>query len=857
MRHRLTIHKKALFYCGLSFLIPLCILVGCLYLLKIAPFGEDSLVLIDASSQYINYLGYFRSVLQGQNDLLYTFSKNLGGDLLSLAAYYMLSPFNALFLLFETKELPLAFTLVVVWKLSCCGLSYYYSASKFFGHKLYNLAFSTAYALMGYNVIYEWNIMWLDGVMILPLLFLGLHRLVKEKKMGLYAFTIAYALITSFYTGYMLCATAVLFFLSLLVIYQFRGASLVQQGLCFSYGSCMGGFAAAVIWLPAVLTLGGNRAALTSNPMAFSWKTNLADFTAKFVSGAANTQEIYEGMPHVFCGTLALLLVVLFFLNRQIPTRIRLTALAVLSLLLASFCISPLDVAWHGFSPNRLFNFRYSFLFSFVLIFIANYSLHHLTGFSRRRLLAPAILIVAISVTAMVRQPELALPGVFITLAVLGLLLLTMASPVARTRWFAAALTLISVLEMGLNCGLTWDKMLDGTLKVNPTDFYYYVESVEPAISEATKMEEGFYRIEKTFQKDQNDAMLFSYNGLSHFSSTEQAYLMRFLEKMGFQNYFDIWSAYFGGSTADADALLGVKYLLSNEDQTARKGYELVSTPYGIGLYRNPNALPLAMLADPNIMDVDTESDSYFDLHNAIWSGLTGKPQQILLEETAVQISSENLTSTHQEDGSYLYIKEDPTQSASLRFEITISRELPLYFYFTAPVEEQRVSLLINGTSDGDYFDAFRWNMSLAGTYAPGEKVVVELSPKDDRFVLGEGWFYYEDRAALAEAAALVRQSPVSLTQHAASRFSGSFSSDTAQTLFFTIPWDAGWHMKLDGNKVPLDRALDSFLAVDAGPGNHTFELYFLPRGLGMGASLSMVSMAMALVWILVHRKKK
>ncbi|MBP3683893.1 MAG: YfhO family protein [Oscillospiraceae bacterium] len=856
MQKRLSFHKQALVLYSASFLIPLCILTGCMYVLKIAPFGEDSLLLIDSSSQYVNYLGYFRSVLRGENDLLYTFSKNLGGDLLSLAAYYMLSPFNILFLLADTRTLPLFFTAIVLLKLSFSGLSYYYAASRLFGHKLTGLAFSTAYALMGYNMVYEWNIMWLDGIMILPLLFLGLYRLVSEKKIGSYAFCIAYALITSFYTGYMLCAASVLFLAALLTVFPVRGKDLLKTGGRFAYGSCVGGFAAAIVWLPTIMTLGGNRLNLSETSAPF-WKTDLLDFTAKFIPGAANTMEIYEGLPHVFCGTVVLVLVLLFFFNSKISRRIRLTGLAVIALFLASFCITPLDVAWHGFSPNRLFNFRYSFLFSFVLILIGQYSLESLDGITVRKMLLPVILLLSMAATALLRKPELAIPGCFITLAVLALLLFL---PVLSRRSKAGTcilLTLIAIFELGINCGLTWDKMCQGTLKMNYRDFYYYIDYVEPAISAAKTQEDGLYRIEKTFFKDQNDPMLFGYNGLSHFSSTEKSYVMTFLEKMGMRNYFNVWSAYLTGSTADVDALLGVKYLLSNDDSAASKGYELISSPYGIGLYRNPNALPVAVLADNSLMDVSMDSKDYFALHNDIWSGLTGQAQSVLLEEPAVRVTLQNLTGSLQDDGTHLYTKTDPEQSASLRFEISISHELPLYCYFTAPVEEQSVTLLVNGESAGAYFDAFRWNMACTGTYAPGETLVVELSPNADSFSFDEGWFYYEDRAALAEAAEQVKQSPVTLNQASSSRLTGSFTADTAKTLFFTIPWDDGWHLTMDGEKVSFDTALGTFLAVSAAPGAHTFEMYFLPPGFTAGACLTAVSAIMAFAWCFFRWKQK
>ena len=147
--------------------------------------------------------------------------------------------------------------------------------------------------------------------------------------------------------------------------------------------------------------------------------------------------------------------------------------------------------------------------------------------------------------------------------------------------------------------------------------------------------------------------------------------------------------------------------------------------------------------------------------------------------------------------------------------------------------------------------------MACTGTYAPGETLVVELSPNADSFSFDEGWFYYEDRAALAEAAEQVKQSPVTLNQASSSRLTGSFTADTAKTLFFTIPWDDGWHLTMDGEKVSFDTALGTFLAVSAAPGAHTFEMYFHPPGFTAGACLTAVSAIMAFAWCFFRWKQK
>lgn len=69
------------------------------------------------------------------------------------------------------------------------------------------------YAMMMYTLAYFWNIMWLDVVMILPLVVMCFEKLMREGKYLPYILTLAYALYANYYIGFMLCLFMVLYFL--------------------------------------------------------------------------------------------------------------------------------------------------------------------------------------------------------------------------------------------------------------------------------------------------------------------------------------------------------------------------------------------------------------------------------------------------------------------------------------------------------------------------------------------------------------------------------------------------------------------------------------------------------------------
>ena len=78
-----------------------------------------------------------------------------------------------------------------------------------------------------------------------------------------------------------------------------------------------------------------------------------------------------EGLPMIYCGTLTVLLIPLFFMNKRIYIKKK-VGLGLLSvLLIVSMYIRPSDMVWHGFQMPNWLPFRYSFALSFIFLIMA------------------------------------------------------------------------------------------------------------------------------------------------------------------------------------------------------------------------------------------------------------------------------------------------------------------------------------------------------------------------------------------------------------------------------------------------------------------------------------------------------
>ena len=173
------------------FIIPVIILLVVYHKIQMYPFGPKSLLMLELRQQYVAFFSYYKEILAGQHSLFYSFSKGLGGDMFSLFAYYLSSPLNLLLAIFPEEALLEAVWLITVLKIGLCGLAFGVYAQRVFRlEPTITVVFSIAYALIGYNIAYQSNLMWIDSVMLLPLVVLGIEQIREQGKGTLFVLAI-------------------------------------------------------------------------------------------------------------------------------------------------------------------------------------------------------------------------------------------------------------------------------------------------------------------------------------------------------------------------------------------------------------------------------------------------------------------------------------------------------------------------------------------------------------------------------------------------------------------------------------------------------------------------------------------
>lgn len=849
----MTSRKRLFLSMAAAFFLPV-IVMGITYIqLGIYPFGDSSLLAIDMNNQYIHFFSYLREILKGNHSCFYSFSKTLGGDMIGLSAYYLMSPLNLILLFFSTENLPVAVMIITLIKTGLCGLTFYLCI--FEGNRTWHgLIFSSSYALIAYNIIYQQNIMWLDGVILLPLIVWGIRLIFQKKSPLLYIVSLFGAIVTNYYIGFMLCICSVLYFL-FYYFFEHKRTRFWDFKAILEYGfsSLLAGGLSMWLVIPTLRSLSGGKAEFSLANLTLHSNFNWCDFFSKLFMGSLDYQQIQSGLPNVYCGMAGLFFLGIFFLNRKIPFKRKAGAFALFLILAASFYVNTFNMIWHGFNKPVWFPYRYSFIFSFLMLFFAWEGFRKIHELSMKE----AILISSISAgtvfLAAIWMNHRNLSFMSSEKYILSIVFLV-AVAVVFLLYFRKKQSLYLLLTL-LICAAELCTNAVKTLDVMPyagfSDYQTMVLKSESLIDNLKDNDKSFYRTETTYSQRKCDPMLFDFNGLTHYSSTEKTAVKDFMGQAGFRNYGS-WAQYNHGSTYAMDSLLGVKYVLSQEE--LENPYQLLTTGEDVSVYENPYALSLGFLSDSAVLTFDSTISHKFQFQNELWKALDPTIEKdIFVSEEEPSVTLVNLSVSEARDDQYLQI--DPEKEGYIEYTFKANSNHPVFGYFNSPYMNN-TSVEVNGKLL-DHFVSARYNTILRlGTYKVGDTITVKIKTTDDRgLIISDALFYHQDMEVFEKYYDSLSQNHINLQKLSDTKITGTVTNteDSDRLAFFTIPYEDSWLVYVDGEKVETATGGGIFLTAGIPSGTHEIELRYSPAGLKAGVIITVFCAFVLIIWMILR----
>lgn len=558
-------HRRYALY---SFLFSLFGILLVFFMARVPPFGERSLIGMDAWSQY------FPMLMEGKDGLSqWSFSGALGFNRLAQSAYYTMSPLWWILYLFPRGGMYIVLHIVIALRFALAGLTFYLFISHRYGDRRGGIVFSLAYSLSAYTLAFINQFMWMDAVWLLPLVALGLEHLYNRKKPLLYLFSLSLTLYSCFYIGYMVCLFSVLYFLILFFRWRLSLRERAVRCAYFAVFSLLSGGLAAAVLLPTYRCL----QATIASGLSFGDKIELyhsfSDVISQFLPFTKISLE-YQA-PNLYCGTLCLALFALGLLLPGRTWRERIITVLLAVFIYFSCTLNLFDFVWHGMHyPNQLPG-RQSFIFVFFIVSeaYAAFMLLCKPGGAKRRIkrLASAAITVLLSI-------ELLANGIY---------------TVAAQTWTCT-----------LSSYSYWDEPMA------------YVEKT---------YSDGPWRSEKLSSFHFNSGQLYRYNGISYYSSTmsEQAY--RFFGGIGMGVYAQNVSTIYKPSNI-LNMLFGVRYLHAYNGDKPEEGLYVdhVETVDTVGIYENRYCLPIAFVASTDALELSCDVFKGSYLQNEMLRTLLG-----------------------------------------------------------------------------------------------------------------------------------------------------------------------------------------------------------------------------------------
>ncbi len=808
----------------------------------IYPFGDKQIMIVDSWNQYFPFLQELHRKLTTGESLFYSWNMGMGVNFYMVMATYAMSPINLLCILFPREFLREFMMLETVFKIALAGGFFaYYIKKQFDRDDGSTLIFGLLYAFCGYAMGYYWNIMWLDAVALLPLVILGLNALIATGRYVLYTLALALTLICNYYIGYLVCEF-VFFYYFVLYFTQSNAFNLlhfIKKTALVAASSVLAVGLSAVVLYPTYKALHLTYAADSIFPKVFKFYYSAFEIFNNMLS--FSTPTIRDGLPNIACGIVTICLVIFYGLSKDIPLRSKLLNGALLTFLFLSFNINTLNYIWHGLHfPNEV-PYRFAFVFSFVVLTLAYEGYLKLEGLSNKTLLIGAAGFLIYLAVSGIFYGSLGKPYIFIlsgifVLSYTGFLLAYRRHVITQRAW-TFALCILVFIEVVIAVGVG-----TSTAGISERTPYPAKEvSIQKALTGLRLKDPDFYRVENARWYSVNDPSLYSYKGVSFFSSTVNAAVSKYLERLGIAALPESNRYLYASSTPLMNGLLSIKYLWNRlaSKPVDNAGYNWMDAYDDISLYSVKYPLPLGFMVKDSLFDLNNNLKNPFDVQEAFILSATGLNAKVYSPILPTKLDFTNMEQTLLEGIRYGYKSQDPNIAGNGAIQYITPQLGQLYLYFySSKIYEIKIMV---GTTVTKY-QTRRGHIIDLGILDKGTPIQISF----DTLPAKEVALYMElvsfNKEAYVPVYEALSKEVLKITKYGPNSIKGTVDVENAATLYTSIPYDLGWSAKVDGKPAKIAPLMDAMVTLPLTPGKHAIELKFIPDGFGVGLWVSVGS---------------
>jgi uncharacterized membrane protein YfhO len=340
------------------------------------------------------------------------------------------------------------------------------------------------------------------------------------------------------------------------------------------------------------------------------------------------------------------------------------------------------------------------------------------------------------------------------------------------------------------------------------TSYLLDYNAVDTVLDTVSESDSDFYRVDKVSGiRSKNDGAWHNYRSIATFSSTSNAGMSELFGLLGIESSTNAYGC--EGSTMVTNSIFSVKYIISNQHleqsslQSYYAGYD------GEFIYKNQYTLSPGFLLP-----------SDFD---EVW------------QPSSVSNGIEN-------QNSFIKAATGINSVFTLTCEFTTETDV-----FVEPVKNGHMYLCISNPN----LDTL--NVSINGTPTSYSGL------KNGNHTIDIGYVTTSDSIEIYSDSALsmsvytlesdrfisaytsLSAGMLNVTSYSDTKLSGTVNAASDGIFVFSIPYDKGWHVYVDGKRVETSALKDALLSINLSAGEHTIKLKYTPVNLIKGCIITLL----------------
>lgn len=834
---------------------------------SVFPFGSITVMRMDLYHQYGPLFAELYDRIVEHKSLLYSWITGGGSSFLGNYLNYLSSPLSFLIFLFDKEDISYAITFIVAFKCILSATSFSYYLKKSFNKDNYFLsAFGILYAFSAYFLAYYWNVMWLDAMIMLPLIALGIEKIFKTGDIKLYTVSLIILFFANYYMGYMCCIFAVLYFFVCFIntysndgklnenaVYEKKYSTkalmnnvFINRGVKFAFASIIAALICAITLVPVFMILKNSSATSGTFPQTFKSYFDLLDLiTSHFALLETTIRSSGDNvLPNIYTGILTFILLPLFLVNNKIKLKEKATYVVLIIFFVFCFNNNCAEYIWHAFHfPNDL-PYRYSYMYSFIIAVMGYKTILNFKGIKVKDIAYTGLAIISFVIicqkflTNKMTNSTIYATIIFVTLWCGFLFLLKNKNAQKKTVSF--------VLVTFILCETIISSIVGLPLNQDNKNYKENYKTYTDAINYIDNKDSGFYRTELCYLNTRMDPAYYGYNGISVFSSMAYESYSQLQSSLGMQSN-KVNSYTYNTQTPVYNMMFNIKYLIKTDVSLAPSSnlYKKIYTTSDkkSNVYESKYNLPIAYCVNSKIDDWVTDEGNPFEIQSDFVKLVTGysnvfKPVEYNSTDFDA-VSGDDVT----ENGTYWLEKSDSSSNygtETVSLSPTIDGNLYLYVKSsdlkTITVNSEKVSDITQSMEDAYILDL--------GYHNKGDEVLVSLdaSKMESESTSFDFYCYTADDTVVKNMYNSLAGNSLNVESYSDTTIKGTVKAKENCYLYSSIPYDDGWSVYVDGKKAETFEIGGTLLAIELTPGQHKIEYKYFPVGFLYGIIISAVT---------------